>query len=117
MVVGFHLTKSKDYDSIVLLMQQGTTYNESPKEIVSKLTRKGQVTIPVAVRRHLGVSTDDKIAFIIESNGKVQVTQAKYPDIASLSGAAGSLKKSFPWKEVLRIARADHLKEKYGKRA
>ncbi len=95
-------------------MQQGTTYNVNLKEIVSKLTRKGQVTIPVAIRRHLGVDTNDKVAFIIESNGKVQVTQAKYPDIASLSGAAGSLKKSLPWKKVIRIAREDRLKEKYG---
>lgn len=95
-------------------MQQGTTLNENFKEIVSKITRKGQITIPVAVRRYLGVDTNDKVAFIIEHNGKVQVTQAKYPDISSLSGAAGSLKKSLPWKVVLRIAREDRLKEKYG---
>jgi len=96
-------------------MQQGTTYNDvNSQEIVSKLTRKGQITIPVAVRRHLGVDTNDKVAFIIEPNGKVQITQAKYPTIASLSGAAGKLKKPLPWKEVLRIAREDHLKEKYG---
>ena len=98
-------------------MQQSTTYNVNLKEIVTKVTRKGQVTIPVAVRRHLGVDTNDKVAFIIEPNGKVRVTQAKYPDISSLSGAAGSLKHSFPWREVQRIAREDRLKEKYGKRA
>lgn len=98
-------------------MQQGSTYDVSFKEIVSKLTRKGQITIPVVVRRHLGVGTNDKVAFIIESNGKVQVTQAKYPDIASLSGAAGVLKKPFVWKEVLKIAREDRLTKKYGKSA
>lgn len=95
-------------------MQQGTTFNVNNQEIVSKLTRKGQVTIPAVIRRHLGVDTNDKIAFIIESGGGVKVTQAKYPDIASLSGAAGSLKKTLPWKKVLTIARADHLKKKYG---
>jgi len=41
---------------------------------------------------------------------------AKYPDIASLSGAAGSLKKPLPWKDIQRIAREDRLKEKYGKK-
>ena len=95
-------------------MQQGTTYNLNFKEIVSKVTRKGQVTIPVAVRRHLDVDINDKVAFIIEPNGGVKVTQVKYPTIASLSGAAGKLKQSLPWKEVLRIAREDRLKEKYG---
>lgn len=111
------MTKSKDCDRVVVLMQQSITYNANLKEIVSKLTRKGQITIPVAVRRHLGVGTNDKVAFIIEPDGKVQVTQAKYPDIASLSGAAGVLKKPYLWKEVLRIAREDRLTKKYGKPA
>ena len=108
------LIRGKEYDKVVVLMQQGSTYNVHFKEIVSKVTRKGQITIPVAVRRHLGVATNDKVAFIIEPNGKVQVTQAKYPDISSLSGAAGTLKQPLVWKEVQIIAREDRLKEKYG---
>ncbi len=31
------------------------------------------------------------------------------PDLASLRGAAGSLKEPLPWDEVLEIAREDHL--------
>ncbi|MBI2864482.1 MAG: type II toxin-antitoxin system PrlF family antitoxin [Chloroflexi bacterium] len=37
------------------------------KEILSTITSKGQVTIPAEVRRHLGVNTHDKIAFVIET--------------------------------------------------
>lgn len=87
----------------------------TPKQRVSTLSSKGQVTLPIEVRKHLGVYTNDKIAFIIEPDGKVAVTPAKYPDIASLSGAAGSLKKPLSWKEMQQIAREDRLKEKYGK--
>ena len=88
----------------------------SSKQSVSTISSKGQVTLPVSIREHLGVNFNDKVAFMIEPDGKVQVAQAKYPDIASLSGAAGKLKQSLPWKEVLRIARWDRLKEKYGNR-
>ncbi|MDO8573535.1 MAG: type II toxin-antitoxin system PrlF family antitoxin [Candidatus Daviesbacteria bacterium] len=86
----------------------------SSKQSVSTISSKGQITLPVAVRRHLGVDINDKVAFMIEPNGKVQVAQAKYPTIASLSGAAGKLKQPLPWKQVLKIAREDRLKEKYG---
>lgn len=34
--------------------------------IVASVTSKGQVTIPVAVRRRLGLNTRDKIAFVID---------------------------------------------------
>lgn len=38
------------------------------KEIISTVTRKGQVTIPVEVRRVLGVDAPDKIAFIVDGD-------------------------------------------------
>ncbi|MGH2561118.1 MAG: type II toxin-antitoxin system PrlF family antitoxin, partial [Thermomicrobiales bacterium] len=48
------------------------------REIVSTITSKGQVTIPVEVRRHLGVGTTDKVTFVIEDDGKVELRQARY---------------------------------------
>ncbi len=88
---------------------------QSSKQRVSTLSSKGQITLPIEIRKYLGVDTNDKVAFIIEPDGKVAVTPARYPDIASLSGAAGSLKKALSWKEMQHIAREDRLKEKYGK--
>lgn len=38
------------------------------REVVSTITSKGQVTIPVEVRRLLGVRPRDKIAFVIEDD-------------------------------------------------
>lgn len=35
-------------------------------DLVATITNEGQVTIPAAVRRHLGVGTNDRIAFVIE---------------------------------------------------
>jgi AbrB family looped-hinge helix DNA binding protein len=38
------------------------------KEILSTVTRKGQVTIPSEVRQYLGIGTPDQVAFVIEDN-------------------------------------------------
>lgn len=46
------------------------------KEIVSSVTRKGQVTIPAEVRQHLGVSMPDKVAFVLEEAGTVALRPA-----------------------------------------
>lgn len=89
--------------------------NTSSKQLVTTLSSKGQITIPIEVRKHLRLDTSDKVAFIIDSNGAVQVKPAKYPDIESLRGIAGKLKKPLPWKEVERIAHEDAFKEKYGR--
>ncbi|MCC7352828.1 MAG: type II toxin-antitoxin system PrlF family antitoxin [Anaerolineae bacterium] len=39
------------------------------KEVFSTITSKGQVTIPVEVRRLLGVEPHDKIAFVLDEGG------------------------------------------------
>ena len=35
---------------------------------LAKITSKGQITIPVAIRKHLGVKEGDKVMFIQEGN-------------------------------------------------
>ena len=82
-------------------------------EIVSTITSKGQVTIPAEVRRHLGVGTRDRIAFIIEPDGTVRLRAPRYPNVASLRGAAGSLKKPLSWEEMRAIAREDRLQPRH----
>lgn len=87
----------------------------SSKQSVSTISSKGQITLPVAVRRHLGVDINDKVVFMIEHNGGVKVTQVKYPTIQSLRGAAGSLKKPVPWNQLRDLARQERIDKKYGK--
>ena len=52
----------------------------------SKLTRKGQATIPVEVRRHLSLGPGDAIEFVLLDNGTVVVRPA-YIDVMDLEGA------------------------------
>jgi antitoxin PrlF len=83
------------------------------KEIVSTITSKGQVTLPVEVRRLLGVGTNDKISFVIGDEGKVEIRVPRYPTIESLRGAAGTLAEPMSWEEIREIAREDALGSEY----
>lgn len=85
------------------------------RQAVSTISSKGQITLPVEVRKHLGVSINDRVAFVVGSTGEVRVTHVKYPDIQSLSGVAGTLKQPLSFKQMRGIAHEDRLKKKYGK--
>lgn len=81
------------------------------QEIVSTITSKGQVTIPAAVRRHLGVGMSDKIAFVLDDDGQVRLSVPHYPTIESLRGIAGSLPQPLSWQQIEEIAHEDHAEE------
>lgn len=84
----------------------------SPEMIVT-LTRKGQVTIPAAVRRLIGLVPEGKVSLVLNPEAKtVQLQVPRYPTIASLAGAAGTLKQPIPLNEMLDTARADALAKK-----
>jgi antitoxin PrlF len=59
------------------------------KPLLSRLTSKGQATIPVEVRRALKISSGDRVAFEI-SNGKVTVRKADVVDRAFLKLSEGA---------------------------
>jgi len=85
------------------------------KEFVSTISSKGQVTVPIFIRRYLRVQAKDKVAFMVEPAKGVRLSQAKYPDVRSLKGAAGALGRPMEWKEVIKIAYEDRPKKKYGR--
>jgi AbrB family looped-hinge helix DNA binding protein len=44
------------------------------QQFAARVTTKGQVTIPVEIRRLLGINPYDRVAFVIE-DGQVQLTR------------------------------------------
>lgn len=55
------------------LLVDGVLSNKSTcsiREFVSTVTSKGPVMLPAEVRRHLGIKTRDKVAFVIDKRGK-----------------------------------------------
>jgi antitoxin PrlF len=49
---------------------------KASEEFVRTVTQKGQVTIPAEVRKLLGVSPHDKVAFVVEDR-QVRLTSTK----------------------------------------
>ena len=83
------------------------------REIIATITSRGQITLPIEVRGHLGVAAGDKVAFLIDTDGVVRVRRVAYPTVASLRGAAGSLPRPMSWEQMSEIAREDYLASEY----
>ncbi len=68
-------------------------------EIAARITSKGQVTIPRAVRDALGVSAGDTLLFRVERNRAVV---AVIPDLLDLAGAVSvpAATHQTPWRDV-----------------
>lgn len=73
-------------------------------ESSARLTSKGQVTIPKAVRDALELHEGDEIVFRVE---RKRAVVAKTPDFLDLAGsvAVPEGKRGTPWDEVLRQTR------------
>jgi AbrB family looped-hinge helix DNA binding protein len=69
----------------------------------TRLTRKGQVTIPKEVRDQLGLKPFDKIEFFVE-DGEARLRKARF-SIAELAGILPPL--GIPVEEMPAIARED----------
>lgn len=85
-------------------------------EYLATMTTNGRVTVPAELRKHLEVSSGDKLRFVVDYDGAVRMEKVKYPTIASLRGIAGSLKEPKSWEEIVEIAhdeRAERFREKF----
>jgi antitoxin PrlF len=78
-------------------------------DVSAKVTSKGQVTLPKAVRDALGLRRGDEVVFRVESDRAVM---AKTPDFLDLAGAVPvpATKRGTSWDEVRRQTRAARAK-------
>lgn len=86
-------------------------YNET--ELISTITSKGQVTIPVQIRRLLGLKPKAKVAFLQKKDG-VHIAVPHYT-LDTIKGAIPALSQKYSEKEIREIAIESHL-EKYKKK-
>jgi antitoxin PrlF len=56
-------------------------------ELSTKITSKGQVTIPVAVRRKLGVKAGERVTFVFRRPGEAIFRRAASSSVSSSRGA------------------------------
>ena len=79
------------------------------KEIVTTMTQKGQVTIPVEIRNLLGLKAKDKIAFSIDEDN-IRLAPAKYT-LETVYGVVKPINKPENFKKLKQIAIKEHVKK------
>lgn len=72
-------------------------------EATAKITSKGQITIPKAVREALGVSEGDSLVFRVQGNRAVVAATVDLIDLASSVSVPIEVR-GVPWDEVRRRA-------------
>jgi antitoxin PrlF len=73
-------------------------------EVTARLSSKGQVTVPRAVRDALALEEGDRLVFRVEGDHAIL---ARTPDLLALAGSVSvpAAKRGTPWDEVLRQTR------------
>lgn len=73
-------------------------------EVSARLSSKGQVTVPRAVREALSLEEGDRLVFRVEGDHAII---ARTPDLLMLAGSVSvpAAKRGTPWAEVLRHTR------------
>ncbi len=81
-------------------------------EIAAKVSSKGQITVPKAVRDALGLAEGDDVVFRVE--GKRAIL-ARTPDFLSLAGtiAVPASRRNVAWDDVLRRTRASRATKRH----
>ena len=78
-------------------------------ESVSTITETGQLTVPPEVRRNLGLTAGDLVAFVIAEDRAVQLRPPAHSTLDALQGSAGTLPEPLVWDEMLEIASVDRF--------
>lgn len=81
-------------------------------DAAAKLTSKGQVTVPKAVRDALDLKEGDEIIFRVEGS---RALLARTPDFPALAGTVRvtAARRNVAWDEVIRRSRAGRAEERH----
>jgi len=80
-------------------------------DAAARVSSKGQVTVPKAVRAALGIVEGDEVVFRVEGNRAVLARTANFLDLAgSIPVPAG--KRNVAWDDVIRSTRSNRVAAK-----
>ena len=80
----------------------------SPGDLVTNVTTKGQVTVPIEVRKILGLKPGDRVLFSVD-DGVVHVTRVLSLD--EVAGSAPALSPPRTWSEIQAIVAEERAEE------
>lgn len=75
-------------------------------EAAARMTSKGQVTVPKAVRDALGIKEGDQVVFRVEGNHAVLAKTAAFLDLAGTISVPAA-KRNVAWDDIVRRTRAE----------
>ncbi len=77
---------------------------ETPVDVTARVSSRGQLTIPRAVREALAIGEGDELVFRVEGERAIV---ARNPDLIALAGSVSipAPKQGTPWDDVLRETR------------
>lgn len=78
-------------------------------EIAARMSSKGQLTVPKAVRDALGIGEGDSVVFRVEGTRAIL---ARTPDFLALAGSfeVPAARRNAAWDDVVRTTRATRAK-------
>ena len=88
----------------------GRPHNAVEGTFISTVNPKGQLTLPIEVRRTLSVQPGDKIVFCVKEG--VVAIEGKLPTLEELAGSVTPLQPGKDLSEVIREAKAEHYKQR-----
>jgi antitoxin PrlF len=74
---------------------------------MTKITSKGQVTIPKRLRDHLGLQTGSSVEFELAADGRVFLQTRKRAPESKFAGLRGSAKSGMTTDEVMALTRGE----------
>jgi AbrB family looped-hinge helix DNA binding protein len=92
-------------------MKVSTTHQEihTMKELLSVVTRKGQITVPAEIRQAIGLKQGDQVAFEIEGDAvKIKPARSSIKDFYQTVPALDSPR---TWKEITELAHEEAAQE------
>jgi len=78
-------------------------------DAAAKVTSKGQVTIPKAVRDAMGIKEGDEVVFRVEGNRAVLARTPQFLELASTIRVPAA-KRNVAWDEVIRRTRTQRAR-------
>ena len=80
-------------------------------EVTARLSSKGQVTVPRAVREALALQAGDRLVFRVEGDHAIV---ARTADLLALAGSVSvpAAKRGAPWADVLAETRRSRVKKR-----
>lgn len=78
-------------------------------DLAARMSSKGQLTVPKAVREALGLAEGDSVVFRVQGS---RATLARTPDLLDLAGAVSvpTAKRGARWSDVRSTARSERAR-------